>query len=576
MTDGDFTLQQPDNFLKLEGLNLSVPEIRNGQDLRASLRTRLYGEQVTSETLHRLNGQINGTLDLTLSPELLPQSLAMTAQSTLESPDSEIPAMDFKLETRTELDLQNQKISVHSLFAQALQGDAPILQVELDQALHVNYQQLPPQISDAALTLSVPPLQIKDLPFAPWIPLKKGEISLQSTWEVSDSGRRLQAKIDFATQQLEIPAEKTSQTITLDQAEGSVGIFWTTGKDPQVEATLHTRYIQLQDGIRLPSPLKIGLKGSGSLTGATLEKAEIQWQQIPGFENRLTVSGSADWTVRDAMNVEMYLSAQSLELNSWKDFLIQKPQPDPSGSEPGPGRETDSTSAWKLPTLPFEKLMLDVEIGKVHFSEVMLQAVRLKLDAEKQSLILQPFSLVLNQSEINQTLNLDWTNGIHVTTEGSISPLDLQPVIDSFYPEKRGVIMGMLQGSTAFSTNGTSGESMRRNLSGQLDLSYTQGKIRLLDSNPDQQTALFHTRKLVQDIVTALAGALNLSPEKLMAPEIESVILSSRIKDQHLQLERGRIENPEFLMEMQGEIALSPVVGDSELDSIPVILGVST
>ena len=576
VSDGTLTLHQEGKVLQLKDLDIKLPELVNGKPLSPRISTKLLGFKNDTSTQALMEGQLESSATLQLSDRLLPTSFKGTLKATIGKNEAGIPPLVFELDADLGMDLENRIFTLHTLFAKALQDNKPLLTLQLNQPAEINLQEKPPQFTDTELTFVIPPLQLKTLPFAEFIPVSSGEISLNSRVNVSNSGNNLDGHVTFSLQNLHIPFAEQSEALRLGSAKGDGSFHWKPDADVVAKLHLSTSNLKLPDGRDLPSPLQIRIQGSGSPTRANVDQLEFAWAKTTGFQNRIQGNGFADWQNSQAIEADIHLQAQKLDLNPWSAFLVQ--QAPPNSVPPGSAVESTAKSqALQPPTLPLKSLKLVLNAEQVTFEQIRLDQVSVNLHADSGSIRLHPLSLGINGSTFLTKLDAQWKEPpLEVTLESSLSPLNLQPIIDSLMPDKKGAVTGRLQADTDVRMQGNTAQALWKSFEGNVEVSYTEGKLRLLNADPEQNTALLQTRKLVQDLVGALAKALQLSPEKLMSPAIESVMVKTQIADQHLSLEKARIINQEFLLDASGEVALLPDLGQSKFESLPVVVGLGT
>lgn len=577
VVNGVVHLVLPEGTLNISGLNFRLPEIVNGQPLRPTLQAKLNASTHENPELIFMEGVLDANLEVGLSETLQLTGLKGNLEAVIGENQAGVPQMTMKLDTDLGVELDQGILSLQSLSAVAVRGGRPLLRVQLSNPTQVQWQQQPPVFTDCQLVLDLPRVEIPSLPFAQLLPIQSGSIFINSQLTVSDSGKKINAALDFGLERLLVTGPEGSPPLSVRDFSGKGSLDWVQGDDVAAVFTLNVENLKLPDGKSLPSPLTVKVDTLANLDHAKLNHLDIGWAESAGYSNRVLVDGDLNWQDPKAISGQVNIRGQAIDLDPWAIFLTQNT---PAANAEAPQSKADESTAnapLNLPTLPLQAVTLDLEIAKIHFKELTLSKLRMQADAGPRQLSLEPLSFTLNKSTFSAKAQADWQDPqIKMNLSGSLSPLDLQPVFDSFVPDKQGAVTGILQGKTAFHISGDTPQKMMDSFQGQVQLSYSQGKLRLLNTDPEQNTALLHTRKLVQDVVSGMAEALQLSPEQLMEPEIESVSFETEFLDKRLMIRKAEILNPEFMMAAEGEIHLAAESGDAKIVQLPLVLGVST
>jgi hypothetical protein len=577
IVNGVVHLVLPEGNLTISGLNFRLPELVNGQPLRPTLQAELSASTHENPELIFMKGVLDANLEVGMSESLQPTGLKGNLEAVIGENQAGVPQMTMKLDTDLGVDLDQGLLNLQSLSIVAVQERTPLLRMQLSNPTQVQWKQQPPVFTDSQLVLNLPRVEIPSLPFAQLLPIQSGSIYIESQLTVSASGKKINAVLDFGLERLLITGPEASEPLSIRNFSGKGSLDWVQGEDVAAVFELNVENLKLPDGKSLPSPLTVKLDTRATLDHATLHHLDIAWAESPGYPNRVLVNGDLNWQDPQAITGQVNIRGQAVDLDPWGVFLTQSTP----AADTAPSRtKADAPAAnapLNLPTLPLQSVTLDLDIEKIHFKELILSKLRMQADAGPHRLSLEPLSFTLNNSTFSAKAQADWQDPqIKMQLTGSLSPLDLQPVFDSFVPEKQGAVTGILQGKTEFQVTGDSPQALMDSFQGQVQLSYSQGKLRLLNTDPEQHTALLHTRKLVQDVVSGMAEALQLSPAQLMEPEIESVSFETALVDKRLMIRKAEILNPEFMMAAQGEIHLAGEPGNAKIMQLPLVLGVST
>ncbi|MDF3128113.1 hypothetical protein P0Y35_02770 [Kiritimatiellaeota bacterium B1221] len=575
--NGRFSFQQDDQVFQLQALNFELPELINGQVLRPHISTRLTGYRTAQPEVPLWEGNLESRVEMMLSDQQLPTELKGFLTANLSQNEAGIPPMTLKIDADLGLDPEAKIISFRTLSAEALQDTSPLLNLNLLQPTQVDLGQTPPVFTDTELTLNLPVVNIETLPFAEWIPLNSGKAGLNSQVKITGSGKELMAQLDFDLADISYPMTDDAAPLQLQKAKGKGNLTWSQGGKAKFDLELAAEGLKLSDSKSIPSPLNLHATGKASVRGADIQQIDFSWSETKGFQNRVTAKGTADWQNPKALDVELQITGDHLDLNPWADWMTAAQSAPADASSTNVEPKPVKSEKIQLTELPFKNFNFTFLVHHLRLNKIRLDNIQANVLAGKTRFQIKPLSLTVNGSTFTNVVDAQWENlPLTLGFTSSLSPLDIEPIVDSLLPEKSGAVTGILAGSTRFQITGSTSRELWDSFKGQVEMSYTEGKIRLIDPDPDQHTGLLHTRKLVQDIITALANALQLSPEQLMAPEIESVVFKTQIRDQQLSLEQAKIVNPEFMLEAKGSLSLSTEIAASKIENLPLVLGLNT
>lgn len=574
--DGTFRLIQAEQTLELSKLNFELPSLVTGEPIHPVFETKFLAFETDNPDASPLEGSIEADFIIGLNQNLLPTAAKGSLLAKAHQTGAEVPeSMDVNLSTDLELDIETKVFSIRELSALARQADQDILRLELDQPTEIRFSDASPTFSDTRLRLYIPRVDIPGLPFAQFLPITSGNLFIDSDVEVTGSGSDIRGRLDFGIENLSVSTPDPDDFILAKRLSGNAALHWEEGSRGDLQLNLDAVDVRTPNGKKLPSPLVLKLDADATPSKVEVKELLVSWSATPESDNQVQINGFADWRNPEAIQSDLTLRANQLDLQPWSAFLVQ--QDSVSTQTPDPNKPDKGTEKINLSPLPIHEINADLEIGGIVLGKIDLQTIRFVLKAGSESLRVQPLGFKVNGSTFLSDLDMSWQEDpIQFSTNSSLSPLDLQPIADTLLPNKKGAIKGILQGSTVFSTQGSTIDELWQGLDGSIDFSYTDGKLRLIDPDADRNSGLFHTRKLVQDLLTALANSLKLSPAQLMTPQIEAVLLNASIQKQRLTLNQAKIENPEVLMNAQGEVLLSKNIGTSQIKNLPVIMGVNT
>src|ERR1043166_2202526 len=131
--------------------------------------------------------------------------------------------------------------------------------------------------------------------------------------------------------------------------------------------------------------------------------------------------------------------------------------------------------------LPFRNFPVDLNIGRFYLREIAITnwVTSLKLDTNR--VVISPLQLTVNGASVKG--NVDLNIGVpgydyNVSLTGDRIPLE--PLANSFMPDKRGMYQGQLLFDTQVKGAGTTGASLQKSLAGQFSFSFTNANVQIV------------------------------------------------------------------------------------------------
>ena len=198
-----------------------------------------------------------------------------------------------------------------------------------------------------------------------------------------------------------------------------------------------------------------------------------------------------------------------------------------------------------------------------------------------------------NGAPVNTTLDLDMgVPGFKYDWSLSAQAIPLAPLVNSFQPDRKGILSGTLSAQAKLAGTGTTGASLQKNLTGQFDMTTTnlnlsvdniQGKTastRLLKTLvtaigviPDLAKNPASSAMSLLQGVTGLGGSSTSSSgggaTDLKKSPINSITLHGIAGSGRVDLQKAVVQSPAFEAQASGTITLAEVLTNSPLQ-LPV------
>src|SRR5207253_11088610 len=260
------------------------------------------------------------------------------------------------------------------------------------------------------------------------------------------------------------------------------------------------------------------------------------------------------------------LSAESLDVTPYYDLFAAKSKTGaPKAATTAPAPSKPAAPAGQEPpaqTLPFGNFPIEVNIGRFYLRELEITnwVTALKLDGGQISI--SPLQLSVNGAPIKGALNLNLgVPGYEYDVSLSGDKIPLEPIANTFMPDKRGMYKGDLAINSQVKGAETTGTNLQNTLTGQLGFTLTNANIQIVVS-------------------PKLKQFLSPVPTMLGIPEMMDSPLNW--VDAHTEMGGGRINfkdlqlvSPMLRLETRGVMPIADVLTNSPFQNWPVDLSLS-
>jgi uncharacterized protein involved in outer membrane biogenesis len=315
--------------------------------------------------------------------------------------------------------------------------------------------------------------------------------------------------------------------------------------------------------------------------------------------NQVQLSGQLDMSQTNAIQGNLKLVADSLDVTSYYDlFLGQKTAPGKppatatprTAPAPAPGK-VDANKEPEAMKLPLHNFTAAANIRRLYLHEVEIADWQTTVTIDGGHVVLNPLKLTLNGAPVNTTLNLDLgVPGYKYDVSLSALAIPLAPLVNSFQPERKGILSGTLTAHAKLGGAGVTGAGLQKSLTGQFDMASTNLNL----SMDDIQGNTFYTRLLktlvktigvipdlaknpsgtATSLLQGLTGSGGSSSStgastNLAKSPINSISLRGTAGSGRVDLQKAIVQSPTFEAQANGTITLAEVLTNSPLQ-IPV------
>ena len=341
--------------------------------------------------------------------------------------------------------------------------------------------------------------------------------------------------------------------------------------DMAVKTELHVANLVVNDpsGQVPRTPLAVDLNADVVMVKQVLDLRVVQLAlaKTERAPNSLNVAGRIDMSKSNAWTGNLKVTSDGLDVTPYYDlFAGKKPTPaDTNGAPKAPSRAPQETKPETEPppmTLPFTQFVQEINIAKFFLREVAISNLVSKTTIENGRVNVNPFSLTLNGAPVSLTalMNLG-VAGYEYDVNAKLDAVPVEPLANTFVPEKRGAYKGLLSANAKIKGAGVTGPNVQKNLGGTTGFTLTNANIRITDN------------KWVQRILYPIAIALR-TPELANTP---LNWLDGRIDVANGQatVTRMTVESPVFQGRVAGTATLKEVLTNSTLNKLPLEISLS-
>lgn len=314
------------------------------------------------------------------------------------------------------------------------------------------------------------------------------------------------------------------------------------------------------------NPLSIGvnLKAAGRDNRLAIERGELRLTPTDRAENALRLTGNLDLSNTNALDGELKLAAQSLDVTPYFDMLFPPDAADadqpatPADDLPAPPQSEPETIE-----LPVGTLRIEANVGRLHLRELVASNLVARTVITGSRIEVDPFQLSLNGAPVNAALNLNvGVPGYEYAIRASAAQVPMKPLVDSFTPVLRNRIQGAADAGMEIRGAGTTGVNLRRTLQGNMHFSVTNANLRLADAESSRGVLTLLTR--------VLASALNI--RELREQPIMDMAATVNMGEGAIRITQAMARSASFVAATEGSIPIADDLMQSRIQ-LPVQLG---
>ena len=349
---------------------------------------------------------------------------------------------------------------------------------------------------------------------------------------------------------------------------GSAAVQFNPNGDSALKTDMQVTNLVVSDPRQqIPAtPLEAKLQADAALHNQTADVRQFQITLTPTdrAKNQIQLQGRVDFSRTDAIQGNLKLMADSLDVTRYYDLFAGKSQT----AEKKPGTAAPATTPAASPPaaanqepapvqLPFRNFTTDANIGRFYLHEIEITNLQAGIKIDGGHVLVKPFQLALNGAPVSATADLDlgvpgWTYDVSLDA----SRIPVLPIANSVLPDANGKYNGVVSASAKIKGRGVTGTNLKQNLNGNVSLTLSGANIQLIES----RTKIF----FIPIDIKLIATLLNI-PEIMQSP-LTAVNVKLNAGNGRIDVQQAQVISPAFLANVHGVIPIADVLANSPLN----------
>lgn len=330
-----------------------------------------------------------------------------------------------------------------------------------------------------------------------------------------------------------------------------------------------------------PLFLQVTLDGGMAKQVVDVKQLMLALSPTPRGKNQLVVTGRADLSNTNAYQANFKVAAESLDVTPFYD-LFDNAQKKAEAAKPAPAPQPASNVEPPAMQLPLRQTSLDVNIGKFFLREIAVSNIVVAAKVDNNRVTVKPLALVMNGAGINAAVDANlgvpgYTYDLALATDR----IQLEPLVTTFAATiPQGAIKGEAVAKIALRGAGITGESLQKNLAGNVNFSVTNGIIQLSQMGGEPKTS---GAKLIRGLTTGVLGLIKpiiesiagIQDADLLRPPVDYIATDVTIGNGTAELSRFVVHSPAVIVDAKGQVKLAAIMTNSSV-AIPVEIWLPT
>lgn len=348
---------------------------------------------------------------------------------------------------------------------------------------------------------------------------------------------------------------------------------------------------------QLPStPLETKFQVDIGLNKQVADLRQITLAFTPVATNQIQLTGKIDMTQTNAIQGNLKIAGDTLDLTTMYDLFGGQSKPASAATTTSPSPITTPTSPapsgdQQAPAvvLPLRNFTADANLKHLRLHELDVSDILVTTKIDGGHVVVNPCKLAINAAPVDSTVDLDLgVPGYKYDVAFSAKAIPLAPLVNSFQPARKGQVGGTFSAQAKVRGEGTTGASLKKNLTGDFDMGSTNLNLSVANIKSPMLKALVNVVTMIPDLIknsgnvnsllSGLVGAATtkggLSDELSRSP-LDSIVARGSMGTGVVTLQNALVQSPAFRAEVNGgSVTLDSILTNSVLQ-IPISLALS-
>lgn len=430
-----------------------------------------------------------------------------------------------------------------------------------------------------------------------------GSFDVSGTYGLTNKPTQLTVKLaDFNQNGLRPFLEPmlTGKKLVSISVNGNVAVQLNPNGDSAVKADLQVTNLVVNDPTQqIPAtPLEARLNIDTSVANKTADLRQLQITLTPTQrgKNQLQLQGRVNFAQTNAMQGNLKLTADSIDVTSYYDLFAGKkeeakkakqaatPQPENAPASPAPSGPPQEPAGKQL---PFKNFVVDANVREFYLREIAITNLQTTIKLDGGRVLMNPFQLALNGSPVTATIDADLSvPGYKYALTFNADHVPFAPLWNTFKPEEKGKLGGTLTAMANISGTGTTGESLKKTLNGKFDIGTTNLNLSVANVKSPILRTIINVVATIPELLRNPEGAVGsllgtvtgnvlgtgggLTDELSKSP-IDVITARGGAGDGRVDLQEMVIRSAAFEANAKGAVTLENVLTNSTIN-IPVAI----
>ena len=385
-------------------------------------------------------------------------------------------------------------------------------------------------------------------------------------------------------------AEKKLVSITVN---GNASVQYDPNGDSAIKASLQVANLVVNDPQRqLPaSPLEARLEIDTAVNKQSVNIRQFQITLTPTKrgQNQVQLQGQVDYSQTSAIQGNLKLSADSLDVTGYYDLFAGAPKGgggQPAAASPSGPASTAVNQEPPALNLPVKNFTMAADIGKFYLREMEITHLQTTVKADGGHVTVKPLQLTLNGAPVNAAVDLNLgVPGYKYDVDFGADRVPFAPLVNTFAPDRKGQLGGTITARAKFNGAGVTGAGLQKNLAGQFAVGATNLNLSVTDVHSPILKTLINVIATIPQLLSSPEGAIasllgqmtgqrsGLMDELKKAP-IQVINAQGQAGEGRIDFQQATVQSTAFKADAQGGIVLAQVLTNSTLN-LPVAIFVN-